>query len=253
MLARKRDDKMFAPALIEKLRQSSRILFFTGAGVSAESGLPTFRDAQTGLWAQYKAQDLATPEAFARDPDTVWRWYQWRRRVHAGVTPNPAHHAIAAFEARLPESTLVTQNVDRLHELAGSPAPIHLHGSVFRNKCAGCGAAMPDVPHDLETPPSCAACGGLCRPDVVWFGEGLPEGPWAEALAAAAAAEVVIVIGTSATVHPAARIPLLARDAGALVVQVNPEPTPLDKIAQNLRGAAGVVMPELLAAVWPSQ
>jgi NAD-dependent deacetylase len=242
---------MFAPVLIEKLRQSTRVLFFTGAGVSAESGLPTFRDAQTGLWAKYKPQDLATPQAFARDPETVWRWYQWRRRVHADVAPNPAHHAIAAFEARVPGAVLVTQNVDRLHELAGSKAPIHLHGSVFRNKCAGCGIAMPEVPHDLETPPRCADCGGLCRPDVVWFGEGLPEAEWQAALDAAIAAEVVISVGTSATVHPAARLPLLAREAGAQVVQVNPEPTPMDRIALNLRGKAGVVLPELLAAVWP--
>jgi NAD-dependent deacetylase len=239
----------FPPALLEALRQAERVLFFTGAGVSAESGLPTFRDAQTGLWASYKPQDLATPEAFARDPETVWRWYQWRRRVHADVAPNPAHVAIAAFEARVPGAVLVTQNVDRLHELAGSPAPIHLHGSVFRNKCAGCGIAMPEVPHELETPPRCEACGGLCRPDIVWFGEGLPPAPWQAAVDAAVGAEVVISIGTSATVHPAARIPLIARDAGALVVQVNPEPTPLDKLALNLRGKAGEVLPELLAAV----
>lgn len=234
-------------ALVKAMRAAKRVLFFTGAGVSAESGLPTFRDAQTGLWAQYKPQDLATPAAFARDPETVWRWYQWRRRVHADVAPNAAHRAIAEFEARLPNAVLVTQNVDRLHELAGSPAPIHLHGSVFRNKCAQCGVGMPEVPYDLETPPRCEDCGGLCRPDVVWFGEGLPEGPWKEAVEAAAVAEIVIAIGTSATVHPAARIPLLARDAGALVVQVNPEPTPMDRIALNLRGPAGVVLPELLS------
>jgi NAD-dependent deacetylase len=241
----------FAPALIEALRRAERVVFFTGAGVSAESGLPTFRDAQTGLWAKYKPQDLATPEAFARDPEMVWRWYQWRRRVHAGVAPNAGHRAIAAFEARKPKALLVTQNVDRLHELAGSPAPIHLHGSVFRNKCAGCGVEMPEVPHDLETPPRCEACGGLCRPDVVWFGEGLPEGPWKATVEAATAAEVVVSVGTSGMVHPAARIPMLAREAGALVVQVNPEPTPLDRIALNLRGNAGVVLPELLDAVWP--
>jgi NAD-dependent deacetylase len=242
---------MFAPALIETIRHASRIVFFTGAGVSAESGLPTFRDAQTGLWAQYKPQDLATPEAFARDPEMVWRWYQWRRRVHADVAPNPAHHAIAAFEARLPEAVLVTQNVDRLHELAGSAAPIHLHGSVFRNKCASCGIAMPEVPDDLETPPRCEACGGLCRPDIVWFGEGLPAAEWKAAVDAALAAEVVISVGTSATVHPAARIPLLAREAGALVVQINPAPTPQDRVALNLRGKAGELLPALLAAVWP--
>lgn len=243
---------IFAPTLIEALRKAERMVFFTGAGVSAESGLPTFRDAQTGLWAQYRPQDLATPEAFARDPEMVWRWYQWRRRVHADVAPNPAHRAIAAFEARLPQTALVTQNVDRLHEMAGSPAPIHLHGSVFRNKCARCGVAMPEVPNDLETPPRCEVCGGLCRPDIVWFGEGLPEAPWKTAVAAAVAAEVVVSVGTSATVHPAARIPVLAREAGALVVQVNPEPTPLDKIALNLRGAAGSVLPALLKAVWPN-
>jgi NAD-dependent deacetylase len=238
-----------SPSLLETLRRAERFVFFTGAGVSAESGLPTFRDAQTGLWEQYKPQDLATPEAFARDPEIVWRWYQWRRRVHADVAPNAGHRAIAAFEARLPETVLVTQNVDRLHELAGSPAPIHLHGSVFRNKCAGCGVAMPEVPHDLEAPPRCAACGGLCRPDIVWFGESLPEAPWKAAVDAAVAAEVVIAVGTSATVHPAARIPLLAREAGALVVQVNPEPTSLDRVAVNLRGPAGVVLPALLEAV----
>jgi NAD-dependent deacetylase len=233
--------------LLDILARAERVLFFTGAGVSAESGLPTFRDAQTGLWANYKPQDLATPEAFARDPEMVWRWYQWRRRVHADVAPNPAHHAIAAFEARVPGAVLVTQNVDRLHELAGSTAPVHLHGSVFRNKCADCGMAMPEVPHDLDAPPRCEACGGWCRPDVVWFGEGLPQGPWKAAVEAATTAEVVISIGTSATVHPAARIPLMAREAGALVVQVNPEPTPLDRFALNLRGPAGVILPNLLS------
>jgi NAD-dependent deacetylase len=238
-------------ALVDALRSATRVLFFTGAGVSAESGLPTFRDAQTGLWANYKPQDLATPEAFARDPETVWRWYQWRRRVHADVAPNPAHHAIAAFEVRKPETVLVTQNVDRLHELAGSPAPIHLHGSVFRNKCAQCGTAMPEVPNDLEALPRCDVCGGLCRPDIVWFGEPLPEESWRTALAAAEQAEVVVSIGTSATVHPAARIPLVAREAGALVVQVNLESTPFDRIALNLRGPAGVILPELLGAVRP--
>jgi len=237
-------------SLIDALRAAERVLFFTGAGVSAESGLPTFRDAQTGLWAEYRPEDLATPEAFARDPETVWRWYQWRRRVHADVAPNPAHHAIAAFEARHPGTVLVTQNVDRLHELAGSAAPIHLHGSVFRNKCADCGVEMPEVPHDLEAPPRCAACGGLCRPDVVWFGEGLPQVEWRAAAEAAGAAEVVLSVGTSSTVYPAAELPVIAQRAGALVVQINPAPTPLDRIAHNLRGPAGVVLPELVKAVW---
>jgi NAD-dependent deacetylase len=239
----------FGPELLEALRRAERVLISTGAGASAESGLPTFRDPQQGLWAKYRPQDLATPEAFARDPEMVWRWYQWRRRVHAGVAPNAAHHAIAALQARLPGATLVTQNVDRLHELAGSPSVIHLHGSVFRNKCAACGAPMPEVADDLETPPRCEACGGLCRPDVVWFGEGLPQAEWRAAAEAAVEAEVVLLIGTSATVYPAAELPVIAKRAGALIVQINPAPTPLDGMAHNLRGRAGEVMPLLMAAI----
>lgn len=241
----------FAPELVEALRRAERILISTGAGCSAESGLPTFRDPQQGLWAKYRPQDLATPEAFAHDPETVWRWYQWRRRVHADVAPNPAHRAIAAMQTH-EGVTLVTQNVDRLHELAGSPSVIHLHGSVFRNKCAACGLPMPEVPHDLEAPPHCDSCGGLCRPDVVWFGEGLPQSEWRAAAEAAEAANVVLSVGTSSTVYPAAELPVIAKRAGALIVQINPAPTPLDRIAHNLRGPAGEVLPKLLDAVWPS-
>ena len=241
----------FAPQLLEALRAAERVLIFTGAGVSAESGLPTFRDPQQGLWAKFRPEDLATPEAFARDPETVWRWYQWRRRMHADVAPNPGHHAIAALEARLPQATLVTQNVDRLHELAGSAAPIHLHGHLFRNRCADCGIAMPEVPPEIDTPPLCTSCGGLCRPDIVWFGEGLPAEPWEAAARAAQEAEIVLSIGTSATVHPAAELPRMAHRTGALVVQVNPQPTRLDPIAHNLRGPSAKILPALVAAVWP--
>jgi len=242
-----------APELIEALRRAEKVLISTGAGVSAESGLPTFRDPQQGLWAKYRPQDMATPEAFARDPETVWRWYQWRRRVHADVVPNPAHRAIAAIQDHLPASILVTQNVVRVHELAGSPSVIHLHGSVFRNKCADCSTPMPEVSHDVERPPRCAACGGLCRPDVVWFGEGLPQAEWRAAAEAAEAAEIVLLVGTSATVYPAAELPVIAKRAGALIVQVNPAPTPADRIAHNLRGPAGVVLPRLVEEVWINQ
>jgi NAD-dependent deacetylase len=240
----------FAPELIAALRAAERVVFFTGAGVSAESGLPTFRDAQHGLWAQYRPQDLATPEAFARDPETVWRWYQWRRRVHAGVAPNPAHHAIAAIQQRLPGAAVVTQNVDRLHEAAGSTGVIHLHGTLFRNRCAQCGRSMPEFPFELDTPPLCEACGGFCRPDIVWFGEGLPKPAWEAAVQATLAAEIVISIGTSATVYPAAELPRQAHRNGAVVAQINPEPTSLDPIAHNLRGTAATVLPMLLAEVW---
>jgi NAD-dependent deacetylase len=242
----------FTPELIAALRRADRVLFFTGAGASAESGLPTFRDPQQGLWAKYRPQDLATPQAFARDPETVWRWYQWRRRVHAGVAPNAAHRAIAALGAGLPGVAVVTQNVDRLHELAGSDATIHLHGHLFRNKCVACGVAMPDVAPELESPPRCDACGGLCRPDIVWFGEALPREPWETAVAAAQAADVVFSVGTSATVYPAAEIPRLAHRAGAMVVQINPEATPLDPIALNLKGPAAEVLPALLESAFPS-
>jgi NAD-dependent deacetylase len=146
----------------------------------------------------------------------------------------------------------VTQNVDRLHELAGSPSVIHLHGSVFRNKCAVCGIPMPEVSPDLDMPPRCESCGGLCRPDVVWFGEGLPQSEWRAAAAAAETADVVLSVGTSSTVYPAAELPVIARRAGAFVVQINPAPTPLDRIAHNLRGPAGEVLPALVEA-WLSR
>jgi NAD-dependent deacetylase len=242
----------FQQDLIEMVREAGRILFFTGAGVSAESGVPTFRDPQQGLWAKFRPEELAKPQAFARDPETVWRWYQWRRRVHSGVKPNPAHAAIAVLQRRFPASLLVTQNVDRLHELAGSLSPVHLHGHLFTNKCAGCGAAMPEVPLDLEAPPSCADCGGLCRPDIVWFGEGLPIEPWDAALKAAQEADLVFSIGTSATVVPAAELPRIAHRNGAAIIQVNPAPTPLDPIAHNLRGPAATILPALLAALGPA-
>jgi NAD-dependent deacetylase len=236
------------PALVTALRRARRVVFFTGAGVSSESGLPTFRDAQSGLWAQYRPQDLATPEAFARDPETVWRWYQWRRRVHSAVAPNPAHRAIAAIQQALLGASVVTQNVDRLHEMAGSVGIVHLHGTLFRNRCSQCHRGMPEVAFDLEVPPLCDACGGLCRPDIVWFGEGLPKPAWEAAVRAVQEAEIVFSIGTSATVHPAAELPRMAERNGALVVQINPEPTPLDPIAHNLRGTAATILPELAAA-----
>ena len=242
----------FPTALIEALRRAERVLFFTGAGASAESGLPTFRDPQQGLWAQYRPQDMATPEAFARDPETVWRWYQWRRRVHADVAPNAGHKAIAAMEARIPNATVVTQNVDRLHELAGSRSIIHLHGHLFRNKCASCAKALPEVAADLDQPPHCDTCGGLYRPDVVWFGESLPANAWAHAAKFAQGAEIVFSVGTSAMVYPAAELPRVAHSAGAMIVQINPESTPLDPIAQNIRGPAATILPALLAAAWPS-
>ena len=179
----------------------ARVLALTGAGVSAESGVPTFR-GPGGLWRQYRAEDLATPEAFARDPKLVWEWYAWRRETIAGLSPNAAHVALAAMERRLPGFRLATQNVDGLHAAAGSHRVLELHGSLWRLRCVGCGRVAEDRQVPLpELPPRCA-CGKLLRPDVIWFGETLPQAAVAEAVTAARSADVVLVIGTSS-----ARVP----------------------------------------------
>ncbi|MEU0078714.1 NAD-dependent protein deacylase [Micromonospora tulbaghiae] len=257
------------------LAAARRPVVFTGAGMSAESGVPTFRDAQTGLWQRYDPQELATPAAFRADPALVWGWYEARRRGVRRALPNPGHRAVAAIQARLPETVVITQNVDDLHERGGVPAPVRLHGSLFAPRCSACARPAPlpsDLPpHDeLEpqggpesrgepephdgplTPPACAGCGAPVRPGVVWFGEALPSAALDAAVEAAAGCDLLLTVGTSALVHPAAEIPLVAARLGAPVVQVNPVPTPLDAIcAVNLRGPAGEVLPALVRAAWP--
>ncbi len=225
------------------LGEASQIVALTGAGVSAESGIPTFRGAG-GLWREYRAQDLATPGAFARDPLLVWQWYDWRRGLVAAAEPNSAHRALAAR----PDILLVTQNVDGLHARAGSRDVITLHGDLWTLRCVDCGAERVDRTVPLPgLPPRCAACGVLERPGVVWFGEPLPPDAWARAEAAARRADVFLVIGTSAQVYPAAGLAGLAkRDANARIVEVNPEPgeAGADLV---LRGNAGEILPALLA------
>lgn len=239
------------------------VVVLTGAGVSAESGVPTFR-GDGGLWKSFRPEDLATPEAFRRDPRLVWEWYGWRRDLVGRCRPNLAHRAIAAraLDPAGPPLAVVTQNVDGLHEVAaraaagpGEPAaalPLELHGSLFRCRCTRCGAhASGREPVDASsaaTLPRCPRCEALLRPDVVWFGEALDPELWGRALAAAAAADVCVVVGTSALVHPAASLPLATARAGGVIVEVNPDPTPLTAAATvALRGAAGVLVPELLA------
>ena len=231
---------------------------FTGAGVSAESGIPTFRDALTGLWERFDAEDLATPEAFRRDKELVWGWYEWRRMQVLGALPNPAHVAIAELARLVPRLTVVTQNVDDLHERAGSVDVLHLHGSLHSPRCFACGRAhiLPlEIPQEPKggrrlRPPLCTHCGGSVRPGVVWFGESLPAHVLATAFAAARACDLLFAIGTSGLVQPAARIPVLAIQAGAKVMQVNPTATALDEeCTWTLRGAAGAVMPGLLLCV----
>lgn len=251
-----RDDVALARAL---LHDATRIVVLTGAGVSAESGIPTFRGAG-GLWKEFRAEDLATPEAFARDPRMVWEWYAWRRGLVGDCAPNAAHVAMAERALRRRDVTIVTQNVDGLHaraarEAAGdsdpTPAlPLEVHGSLLRDRCSGCDARSDPVPVDATSPatlPSCRRCGALLRPDVVWFGEMLDEDVLAAADAAAAAADVCLVVGTSALVHPAASLPLRTRARGGVIVEVNPEETPLTGAAAiSIRARAADVVPRLL-------
>ncbi len=217
---------MFPSELLSFLRAAERVAVLTGAGVSAESGVPTFRDAQTGLWARYDPTQLATPDAFRRNPALVWDWYAYRRDLIAAARPNPAHYALAEMETLFPDFTLITQNIDDLHRAAGSRAIIELHGNIRRVKCAGCGKATSAWDDSREKPPRCVHCGGLLRPDVVWFGESLPPDALRRAVAAAERAQVFFSIGTSAVVEPAASLPRAARRRGALLVEINPEATP---------------------------
>ena len=254
----------------EKLGRAGSIVILTGAGVSAESGVPTFRDAQTGFWARMSPEELATPDAFRRDPGLVWRWYRERIRGVMACRANAAHRAIAQLLVDRPEATLVTQNVDGLHQLAleacldeadaGAAAGIRerilpLHGNLLSCRCTSCThrEPAPTVAEagawtDEAAPlPRCARCGAPGRPDVVWFGEMLPEETLTRAFEAADEAEFCLVVGTSAVVHPAASIPLATLRSGGQVVEVNPERTPLSDSARwCLRGPAAEIVPELI-------
>lgn len=236
--------------LIHALRVAQRIVTLTGAGISAESGVPMFRDAQTGLWAQYRPEDLATPQAFRRDPKLVWEWYAWRRELVSKATPNAGHVALAQLAARVPQLTLITQNVDGLHQHAGSANVIELHGNITRTKCFDCGALAETWAEDDSVPPKCPACGGLLRPDVVWFHETLPRAALIAATEAAQTCDVFFSIGTSGIVEPAASLSFEALRGGAVAVEVNPNETPLTAHATYaLHGPAGTVLPALLRAL----
>ena len=248
-------------ALIGALQQAKHVVVFTGAGVSAESGIATFRDALTGLWERFDVAVLATPEAFKMDQELVWGWYEWRRMQVLRAYPNPAHLAIAALARQVPKLTLITQNVDDLHARGGSVGVLHLHGSLHHPRCSVCGNAHtlpPGIPKEPEggrrlCPPRCRQCGKSVRPGVVWFGEDLPVKELSRAFAAASECDVLFAIGTAGLVQPAAGIPSLAKGAGAMVVQVNPMDTQLDSVCTwSLRGAAGEVLPKLLQATFPT-
>jgi NAD-dependent deacetylase len=230
----------------DRLARAQRVAVLTGAGISAESGIPTFR-GEGGLWENHRPEDLATPQAFARDPDLVWRWYHWRRELISQCKPNPAHLALADLEARLSGFALITQNVDGLHRLAGSRDPLELHGNIWRLRCTACGLVWEDRRTGGQTKPACPECGALARPDVVWFGEALNQDLLERAWQAARQADLMLVVGTSALVQPAAGLARTAKESGAFLVEVNLNPTPNTAwVDVPLLGKAGEILPQLL-------
>ena len=248
------------PALAQALRQARRVVVFTGAGVSAESGIATFRDALTGLWSRFDAQALATPEAFAADPDIVWGWYEWRRAQVLRAAPNAAHRAIADLARHVPELAVITQNVDDLHERAGSPRILHLLGRFDQPRCSACAmpytlAAPPAKPGrqgPFPPPPACRICGNLVRPGRLWHGEPPASDVWAIAKGLAASADLILAVGTSCETPAAAEFCYAAMADGAELVQINPNPTLLDRVAaHNIKGPAEKILPLLLARAWP--
>ncbi|WP_269901889.1 SIR2 family NAD-dependent protein deacylase [Paenalcaligenes faecalis] len=248
---------MISESIIKTIKKARRIVVFSGAGMSAESGVPTFRDDLTGLWQQYDPMQLTTPEAFAADAALVWGWYEWRRTRILSVEPNPGHMAIAEWQKNYP-LVVITQNVDDLHERAGSYNVIHIHGSIFSPRCIKCKS-----PHEFEStylqpqdsgrridPPLCTVCGHLVRPGVVWFGEPLYEPDLRAAIFSAENCDLLLAIGTSGAVQPAALIPQWAKEKGAVVVQINPNPTPIDQVSDyNIRMTAAQALPQIVEAL----
>jgi len=233
-------------AAADILRRAQRIVLLTGSGVSAESGVPTFRDAQEGLWAQYDPLQLATPEAFLDDPGLVWQWYRWRRKLVANAEPNPGHYAIADLSKRHQSVTVVTQNVDGLHQRAGNDNVIEFHGNLFVDRCSAEGTIVEDAKSD-DAIPTCKICGSNLRPGVVWFGESIPTVALEAATAAVHECDVFLSVGTSAAVWPAAGFADMAANQGATTIEINPEDTPISATTDiRLQGKSGAILPELI-------
>jgi NAD-dependent deacetylase len=239
-------------SLARAIATARSVAVLTGAGISAESGVPTFRDAQTGLWAKFDPVKLATPDAFRRNPKLVWDWYAWRRKLVANAEPNAGHRALVVLEDRVADFVLITQNVDGLHRRAGSRNVVELHGNIGRVKCSRENTIVEHWTEVSDEVPRCTGCGALLRPDVVWFEETLPADALQAAEDAATRCQILLVVGTSAEVYPAAALPDYAKAAGATIAEINPHPTPLSEAADYvLRAPAGVVLPALVAAAWP--
>ena len=235
---------------IEILKSAKSLFTLTGAGISAESGIPTFRGAD-GLWKNYSATDLATPQAFRKDPKMVWEWYHWRQGIISKAKPNPAHYALVALEKKMARFLLLTQNVDNLHPRAGSENVLELHGNIFRTRCLSCGEIA-----DYQKPPETSSnalpkctCGGSLRPDVVWFGEAIPQDIWQNSLDFLRRADAALICGTSGIVWPAAAIPEIAQHSNTRTIEINLEPTPVSSIVDvSIQGKAGDVLPKIVTA-----
>jgi NAD-dependent deacetylase len=230
------------------LNNVESVCVLTGAGISAESGVATFRGVD-GLWSKLKPEEFASFDAFIRNPELVWEWYNYRKKIVQDVKPNPAHYALVQLENLVKEFTLVTQNIDNLHYRAGNKRVLELHGNIERSYCVDCGKFAENVEITKEKKmPLCSSCNGLIRPDVVWFGEMLPEGVFEVAAQAASQCDLFLTIGTSAVVYPAAGLPIAAKNHGAYIVEVNTEPTEIShKVDETLIGKAGEILPQLIA------
>jgi NAD-dependent deacetylase len=233
----------------DKLKSSTSVVVLTGAGISQESGVPTFRGAD-GLWKNFRAEDLATPEAFEKDPELVWKWYDWRRSLIKPLKPNPAHYALAELEKRIEDFTLVTQNVDGLHRAAGSRNPVEMHGTLWRVRCLECNMRFENREVPIKILPRCEACGGLLRPDVVWFGEAIDTEILHAIYSCLERVQAMLVVGTSGMVQPAASFGLVAKRAGAVVVEFNRSKTPQSPFFDfSFQGKAGETLPKLVGSL----